>query len=148
MRKIKGKQIEAVLKSRPPGTVRNWLTMPKQDVRFAVQGGRVFHDRVTFTTRDVTITTQGSVGVDQSIQLLAEIPIKDEWVAKEKLLSGLKGQSLQIPISGTLTQPRVDARAINEIGAKMIGGTIQNKIGEELDKGLQKGLDKLLRPKK
>lgn len=143
-----GKQIEAVLKSRPPGTVRNWLTMPKQDVRFAVQGGRVFHDRVTFQTRDVTITTQGSVGVDQSIQLLAEIPIKDEWVAKEKLLSGLKGQSLQIPIGGTLTQPRVDARAINEIGAKMIGGTIQNKIGEELDKGLQKGLDKLLRPKK
>lgn len=143
-----GKQVEAVLKSRPPGNVRSWLTMPKQDVRFAVQGGRVFHDRIAFQTREVTITTQGSVGLDQSIELLAEIPIKDEWVAKEKLLAGLKGQSLQIPIGGTLTQPRVDSRALTEIGSKMIGGTIKNRIDEELEKGIQKGLDKLLRPKK
>ena len=143
-----GKQIEAVLKNRPPGTVKTWLTMPNQNVRFAVQGGRVFHEGMSFQVRDISITTRGSVGVDQSISLLAEVPIKDEWVAKERILAGLKGQALQIPIGGTLSQPKVDARAITDIGAKMIGGTIKNKIEQELDKGLQKGLDKLLRPKK
>jgi translocation and assembly module TamB len=143
-----GKQVEAILKNRAAGSVKSWLTMPQQDVRFALQGGRVFHEQITFQARDVTITTRGSVDLDQRLELLAEVPIKDEWIEKEKFLAGLRGQSLQIPIGGTLTEPKVDARAITDIGSKLIGGTIRNKIDEEIEKGLQKGFDKLLRPKK
>lgn len=143
-----GKQVEAILKSRPPGNIRPWLTMPSQEVRFAVQGGNVFHEQITFELRDVTIVTRGRVGLDQSIQLQAEIPIKDAWIEKERILAGLKGQSLVIPIGGTLTDPKVDARAITDIGARAVGGAIRNKLDDELQKGLQKGLEKLLPSKK
>jgi translocation and assembly module TamB len=59
------------------------------------------------------------------------------------LLSGFKGQSLQIPLSGTLTRPQMDERAIGSLTQQLLQGAAQQAVGGELNKAL----DKLFKPR-
>ena len=88
------------------------LTIRDQQVNFRVVDGRVHHQNMEFQVGDVTMRSQGSVGFDETVSLTLQIPIQDAWIAKEPLLAGLKGQSLQVPVTGTLTRPQMDQRAI------------------------------------
>jgi hypothetical protein len=96
-----------------------------------------------FQVGDVILRSQGSVGLDETVALTIEIPIQDAWVAKEPLLSGLKGQSVQIPVSGTLKKPQMDQRAI----ASLTGQLLQKGAGQAVGKELNKALDKFLKPR-
>jgi hypothetical protein len=89
------------------------------------------------------LRSQGSVGLDETVALTIEIPIQDAWVAKEPLLAGLKGQSVQIPVSGTLTKPQMDQHAI----ASLTGQLIQKGAGQAVGNELNKALDKFLKPR-
>jgi hypothetical protein len=120
-----------------------WLMLPQQDVPVELNSGRVYHRGLQIMVRDTTLVSTGSVGVDQTIALLVEVPIRDEWVAKDRLLSGLRGQTLKIPIGGTVSQPQVDKRVLEQLAAQFIN----NAAGQLLENELQKGLDKLFRPK-
>jgi hypothetical protein len=126
-----------------PGGTATWLTVPEQNVKFDVQDGRVHHERLTLSVGDVTIRTTGSVGLDETLALAAEVPIPDEWVANRQLLAGLKGTVLKIPVGGTFSQPRVDAQALRDFGRQMLRGT----AGRMLEGELQRGLERLLGPR-
>jgi hypothetical protein len=141
-------QVRAILERKPldagfkPSDVE-WLTLSQQDVPVELNSGRVYHRGLQIMVRDTTLVSTGSVGVDQTIALLVEVPIRDEWVAKDRLLSGLRGQTLKIPIGGTVSQPQVDKRVLEQLAAQFIN----NAAGQLLENELQKGLDKLFRPK-
>lgn len=142
------KQVKAIIEKRPfdptlPGNSSEWLTMPQQNIEFQMRDGRVAHRGLELHSKDVVIRTQGSVGVDQTLSLVAEVPIRDEWVTRDRLLSGLQGQALQIPIQGTLSQPKVDGRVLEQLTKQMIGGAANRLLEQELNKGLER----LFRPK-
>lgn len=120
-----------------------WLTLPQQDVQVEMNGGRVYHQGLQIQVRDTTLVTSGSVGVDQTLSLVVEVPIRDEWIAKDRLLAGLRGQSLKVPVSGTVGQPRLDGRALEQLAGQLF----QNAAGSLIENKLQEGLDKLFRPK-
>ncbi len=124
--------------SRPPVTL---LTIRDQQVNFRIVEGRVHHQNLEFQVGDVAMRTQGSVGLDETLALTLFVPIQDAWIAKEPLLAGLKGQSLQVPVSGTLTRPKLDERAI----ANLSGQLIQNAAGQAIGGELNKALDKLFK---
>ena len=113
-----------------------WLQMAEQTIPIMVRDEKVFHEGVTFTHKDTTVRTKGSVGFDQSLNMIAEIPIADDWIADQPYLAGLKGQSLSIPIRGTVTKPQLDKRAIQQFStqlAKQAAGSAINKvIGDKL----------------
>ncbi len=90
----------------PGGSRSTWMTLPEQQVPIAVRQGRVAHEGMQFQVDDVTIRTRGSVGLDQSMQLVAEIPVLDKWIGNNRLVSGLRGQTIQIPVTGTVSRPR------------------------------------------
>ena len=52
--------------------------------------------------------------------------------------SASKGQSLTIPISGTLRQPQMDQSAIAGLSQQLLQGAAQQAIGGELNKALDK----------
>lgn len=122
---------------------QRWLTVPRQQVDFQMEQGRVYHRNLEARIGDVLVKTQGSVGLDQSMDLLAEIPLQDKWLGDDKIFAGLKGQSLRIPVHGMLTRPDLDQRALAELGREMLGGTAERLLQDEIGKGLQK----LLGPK-
>lgn len=140
-------QVEALAKRRDPASPTNrqvtLVSIRDQQVNFHVADGRVYHQNMEFQVGDVTIRSQGSVGLDETVSLTIEIPIQDAWVAKEPLLAGLKGQSLKVPVGGTLTKPKMDQRAI----ANLTGQLLQNGAGQAVGNELNKALDKFLKPR-
>jgi hypothetical protein len=114
------------------------LAVRDQQVNFRVVDGRVHHENMDFQVGDVAMRSSGSVGFDETIALTLQVPIQDAWIAKEPLLAGFKGQTLEVPISGTLTQPRMDERAIASLGQQLLQGAAQQAIGGELNKALDK----------
>ena len=142
-------QIESLITRKPASAPRDrvWMQMPEQAIPFKLAAGRVHHQNVTFVIGDGTIHSSGSVGMDESIDLLLQVPVQDDWT-KEKLLAGLKGKSLKIPVRGTLNSPQIDSRVLTEL-ASQIGGTalegaIEGKIKNELDDLFKKKLNKFL----
>ncbi len=114
------------------------LVLPEQQVKFEMIDGRVHHQGLKMTVKDVVITTRGSVGLDQTMELVAEVPIQDAWLKQNKSLAGLKGQMLQVPIRGTLTQPMPDFRGIynltKDLAKSAATGIIQDRASKEINK--------------
>jgi hypothetical protein len=136
-------QVEALARRRDPAALTNrppvtLLNIKDQQVNFRAVDGRVHHQNMEFQVGDITMRSQGSVGFDQTVQLTLHVPIQDAWIAKEPLLAGLKGQSLQVPVSGTLTRPQLDKNAIASLSQQLLQGAAQQAIGGELNKALDK----------
>jgi hypothetical protein len=123
-----------------------WLQLPEQALPFEMAGGRIYHRDLQVAAKDVVIRTRGSVGVDQTLDLLAEVPVQDRWVEREPLLAGFRGQTLQIPMSGTLTSPRLDRRGVENFTKQLLGGAAQKLLEENLKSNpdLQRALDLFL----
>ncbi|TWT38336.1 hypothetical protein [Blastopirellula retiformator] len=140
---VVAKQIQAIVKKQIPGQVNPnetvLMRMPDQQVPVQMTGGRVYHQNLTMQIDSVQIISQGSVGIDQTIQMVARIPVQDAWIQSNPALASLKGQTLEVPISGTLDSPKIDDRALEAIAGQAIGGAAQDL----LERGLNRGLDKL-----
>jgi hypothetical protein len=140
-------QIEALVKRRDPTASRqpaSLLAIRDQQVDFRVVDGRVYHQNIEFQVGDVVMRSQGSVGLDETISLTFQIPVQDAWIAKEPLLASLKGQSLSVPMTGTLRRPQLDQRAVANLSAQLI----QNAAGQAVGNEINKALDKFLKPNK
>ena len=114
-----------------------------------VQNGMVRNRGLKMTLGDVVITTEGTVGIEsQQINLVTTIPIQDNWIKKQEgFLGSLKGQVLQIPVTGTLRQPKLDTRILQNLGKQLAGSAVQGVISQQLEKKLggSGGTDGLLK---
>ncbi|MCA9246301.1 MAG: hypothetical protein KDA42_04270 [Planctomycetales bacterium] len=142
-----GRQIDALLQNRPlPANSASHsgalMRIDSQQVAFRVDNGRVHHDRMVVRAGSALIYTRGSVGLDQTLAIDAEIPIQDSWIEGRPFLQGLRGQVLRIPIRGTLGQPKTDSRALAQASASILRGAAQRTIADELNKQF----DRLLPP--
>jgi hypothetical protein len=124
----------------PEAPAKQWLELPEQRVPVDVADGRVHHQGLSMQVKDVVIRTSGSVGItDQTLSLVAEIPILDDWIKNRRELSGLKGQTIQIPIGGTVTRPQLDTRGLLAFSKNLAFAAGRGAIENELTKGLEKG---------
>lgn len=151
-------QVKAVLTGKPPQSAnidptKGWILLPEQQVETRAVQGRVHHRGMTMQVGDVVIRTEGSVGFDQTLELVAAIPVQDKWIEKEKLPAFLKGQTIYIPIRGQITDPKPDGRVLTELARHMLAAGAKNLIQKQLNRNrgrveqeLQKGLDRLFGP--
>ena len=146
------KQIRKLLKPEAEDrNVRTTLRLKDQSVPFLIQDERVYHKQVDFTHKDVSIRTSGSVGFDQTLQMTASIPIADDWIDGEKYLAGLKGQSITIPIGGTVAQPQIDKSVVAQLSQDLIKQAassaaqqaVQEKLTPKINQYQQKFNDKI-----
>jgi hypothetical protein len=127
--------------SQPPSTsegqVDGWVVLPQQDVLFEVHGGVVLNRGLKMSVGDVVITTEGSVDIEtQKLQLVASVPVNDAWFKDQQgMLASLRGQTIRIPIDGTLTQPRLDTRALSNLGKQLAGAAVQGVLNRQLERG-------------
>jgi hypothetical protein len=126
-----------------PAGNRLWLQVAEQSIPFHWQQRRVHHERLVFSVRDMAVITGGSVGADQTLSLVAEIPVRDEWLKNDAAALALKGQSVRIPIGGTLTRPVIDRQAFTVALRRMA----TDSAGRLLEQGINRGLDQFLRPR-
>ncbi|RMF45393.1 MAG: hypothetical protein D6753_00245 [Planctomycetota bacterium] len=117
-----------------------WLDLPEQHIQFAMADGQVMHDNLMVRIGDVVLKTTGTVALDGTIAMRAMMPVPDNWIEKSQWLAGLRGQTLEFPVTGTLWQPSIDVRLLADVGRQ----TIRSAAAGALQQGLQRGLGKLL----
>lgn len=122
---------------RPLGE-KTWVRLPEQDTQFQIAQRRVHHQALVFEVGGVRVLTRGSVGFDQSMALIAQVPLRDDWIDKTPHLAGLRGYVVQIPIHGTLNQPQVDPRALEQLAADALRQTGSRWFEQELTEGLER----------
>ncbi|MEC7695735.1 MAG: hypothetical protein VYA11_01415 [Planctomycetota bacterium] len=137
-------QVDAIINRRPTPN-DPVLKIDPQEVPFRMVAGRVEHHQFEIEIGDVVVRTSGSVGLDQTLDLVAEIPILQKWVDRDPILRGLAGQTLKLPIRGTVQNPKIDPKAIGKLSKQMLQGTANGFLNDAIDRGLQKGLQELFR---
>ncbi len=142
-----GKTIEALAHRQPPPVALEENASPlmqieKQTVDFRLVEGRVYHRGMQMRAGNVMLRTHGSVGLDQTLALVAEVPIQDKWLGQDPIARTLSGQTVQVVIHGTFQRPQLDRRAVQQLAAQML----RNAAQEALSRELNKQLDRLLRP--
>lgn len=126
--------VRSLVSGKQPGGVgqRPIVRLEKQQAGFTVDDGRVWHDRLTIQIAGTAVHTSGSIGLDESLDLLLEIPLPDNWFRSEILSSSLGGEVLAIPVRGTLTKPQFGMEAVRELTRKLAlratGGLLQKLL--------------------
>ena len=137
-------QVDAIINRRPTAN-KPVLKIDPQEIHFRMVEGRVEHRNFEVEVGDVVVRTSGSVGLDHTLDMVAEIPIRQKWVDRDPILRGLAGQTLKIPIRGTVQNPKLDPKAIGQLSKQMLKGTANGFLNDAIDRGLQKGLQELFR---
>ncbi|PQO46128.1 hypothetical protein [Blastopirellula marina] len=90
-------------------------------IRFQLADRRIYHEGLDFGVGNLRIRTHGYVGLDESLDLIAEVPIP---LAAEKafaageipnpIIESLRGKTIEIHIVGTLDKPQIDAQSLSQ----------------------------------
>lgn len=145
------------------GTDNTLLTLANdQVVPVRLENGRVYHEGLTLTANNFTVKTSGSVGLDSSLDLVAEVPVPETAIAAAlrntpRVREALLKHRIQVPIWGTLSKPRLDPRAfqasVRRFTEDVARDAARNKLGdlfqkgqEKLEERLEKRLEKILPP--
>ncbi|TWT46413.1 hypothetical protein [Botrimarina hoheduenensis] len=134
------RQIRGVVRDGVEGVAasneRPILTMSDRSIEFTMAEGRVYHRGLEFLVGDALVKSEGSVGIDETLDLLLQVPIQEEWIQRRPvLLGGLRGRSIDIPVRGTFKQPQIDRQAFQQISRELL----QSAAAGAID-GLLRGL--------
>jgi len=106
---------------------------------FRMVGGRVYHQGLELVFPEVTVRTHGSVGIkDQSLALMAEMPVPPKWIGANALGAALKDQVIRLPIAGTLNRPQLDRRELDKTFREVLQRTTRSVLGTEINKQLER----------
>jgi hypothetical protein len=125
------------------GEARTARFAPQTVVEFQVANGRVYHNSVEIEFPDATVRTSGSVGLDQTLDLMVEMPVPRKWIGDSSLGSALSRRTIRLPVGGTLSKPRIDPRSVEQAAGQFARDT----GADLLLQGLNKQLDRLFPPK-
>ena len=139
-------QIIAVIKLNRPGGLLDpnsvLMQVENQVVHYHMIEGRVYHSPFEVQMmKGITVTTTGSVGLDDSLDLVAKVDFS-KMVSSDSdkpIVKSLISRPLQIPIRGTLKKPKVDASQIGnyakQMGINALDAVLGDGFGQQL-KGL------------
>jgi hypothetical protein len=118
-------------------------------LEFLVTDGRVSYAKDwTWTIAGAPTSFAGSVGLDRTLALQWKVPVTDALVARYGFLDSLRGETVTLPIKGTVTRPSLDVKgALKDLALKAAGrGILEGLGGEEAREGEEeKGLGETLR---
>jgi hypothetical protein len=116
-------------------------------IPFQMAEGRVYHRDLELVFPDLTIRTHGSVGLDQSLQIMAEMPIPPKWRGRHQMLDlALKDQIIRVPIAGTLSKPKIDGKTLDQLSQRFLENAARNVLERGINEGITRGLEQLFGP--
>jgi hypothetical protein len=134
------RQFTAFLGREMPATLR-----PESSILFRMVGGRVYHQGLELMFPGFSIRTYGSVGLDQTMSLMAEMPAPLKWLADRPMLAQtFRNQAIRLPIIGTLSQPRLDPKAVADLSRQFL----QKAASSVIPGDFNQQLERLFGPKK
>ncbi len=138
-------------------TVLDWLDIDDPEsialnpIQFTVRDGRLAYDGPMKLEIDGIATYwRGSIGLDQSIDMVWELPITSAMIKREPALRFVPGGKIGLPVSGTVDSPALDFRgAVTQLVANSARGGVTelggNLVGDLLNGDEALGAKELLR---
>jgi hypothetical protein len=134
-----GQEVEALVQGRLPATGLNGetalLKIDDQKVDFHLVDGRVYHQGLSMQVGQINMRTRGWVGLDESVNIIVEIPLKEEWTRQHNSpLASLDEPMIRIPIVGNLKDPKFDTRVTAKLMEAIPRAAIENGLNKTLDR--------------
>lgn len=111
------------------------LTLKESEITCTGKQGRISCTPLHILVADSVMTISGSVGMDQSLEYLLEVPVTEKLVGREGFRV-LGGATIKVPLRGTLKDP--------ELNKKMISEAIADLARQAAGKAVKKEVEKLL----
>ena len=106
------------------------LYVKDSPVSFYMKDERIHHVDLTFYIEGVKVRTQGSVGLDETLDMMVDIPVPKHLLGDGPLATALAQQTVQIPIGGTLAKPEVDRERLGGSIQSLVRGTVKSMAKE------------------
>ena len=80
------------------------------------------HTGLVFQLGPAKISSSGSVGLDQTLDLVVEAPIPSHWLGTGTVAQQMEGKTIRIPVKGTLRAPYLDLKALPDANILLLSG--------------------------
>lgn len=114
------------------------ISLPEQSVELAVANGRIHHRQLQLQVGETLVTTRGSVGFDESLDLVLDIPLHGDWLPGGKIGQALSGKSLTVGVRGTVSQPQFDPVPLRDLTRQLTESAVERLIQKQLPGDLEK----------
>lgn len=106
-------------------------TLDLRPIEFSIQKGRVSYAKPwTWTFADTETTFTGSLGLDQSLDLVWNVPIGPGLIERWPFLASLSGEVLALPLRGTVRAPRLESETLlKDLAAKVAKKELEGRLG-------------------
>jgi len=100
-------------------------------LRFKLSDGRITYENPwTWTIGRTETSFEGSVGLDQTLDLSWNVPVTESLVDRYRFLRKLEGQQLAIPVRGTTEKPIVEYDGlIQSLGGSLLENVLPGLAG-------------------
>lgn len=109
-----------------------WMKLPPQEISYRISEGRVQHSQFVFLVGNIPLASRGSVGFDETLDLVISMGFPQDLGEGRPLLQLLQGEQLNFRVTGTTDKPVIDAEPLKEfgkrMGAKAAAGLIERLI--------------------
>ncbi len=122
------------------GISERQLSMADQDIDFEAKNGRISLSPMTLDAEGYQLKMHGSVGFDETLDFIAQIPVTKKMVGKDAY-QFLQGTTLNVPIRGTSSKPRIDETMFQQA----TGDLMQQALRKNLEQGAQNLLKNLFK---
>lgn len=109
------------------------LTLKQSEITCTGENGRIGCTPVRVLVADSEMTISGSVGLDQTIDYLLEIPVTEKLIGREGARV-LEGTTIKVPIRGTLKQPDFNRNMITDTLSDLAGQAAKKAIKDQVKK--------------
>lgn len=114
------------------------VSVDSSEIEFRMVDRRIYHRGLKFNAGAVPITTHGSVGFDESIALVAEVPIQATFLGRDLSLGALEGRTVQIPIGGTLARPKLDRSGMQQLIGKSFENAARGALIDQVNRQFER----------
>jgi hypothetical protein len=118
------------------------ISIPDQEIVVRCEKGRVTPSPLTVKSKGYSVVFSGSIGLDGSMDYLAQVPLTEEMVHNAAAYEHLKGTTLKLPIGGTVSKPRISTDAFRSMADDLIKEALKKTVVKEGTKLLKDLIDK------
>lgn len=113
------------------------LRVRPEPVRMRLAERRLWHDGLVMEMGQLVVRSAGSVGVDGTLAMAAEVAFRGDLAGSTPVVGQLLRTPLVIPLKGTVERPQFDAAAIDRVVGRIVENTAEAVIKDGLGRGLE-----------
>ena len=111
-----------------------------EPIRVRLAEGRLWHEGLVLDSGQLAVRSAGSVAADGGLDMTLEVAFRGEIAGQTPVVAQLLRTPLVIPLTGSVSRPQFDARALDRVLARIV----ENTAGAVITDGVVRGLDALL----